>query len=342
MATMNEFFQALGMFEGATKEYAIKQGINDATTAVQELSKMQDLDIDQKYAMQKQAATSLQAQLAGLGAPQTTIASAVGAIAPPDITTVEGARQLASLATTPDERLKYTKVAEDNAEKLGKLSLATKKPAMEAEQAFTAEESQKNRDLQWAIANIKKEAATAGKPIPSSELTKLNTADATLTGLASVKQQLASMKDEIGPISGIDFVKSWRKPEFGAFKTQVGQLFDSYRIAVTGAGASNAELEKLKQNTPTVKDPPALFEAKLVRWENTVKQIENSRLKRLQQIGYNTGELAPYDLSPEGKQAFKPYYLVTPGGRKLLADTPEKEQQILQSAKGLKLTPEGK
>lgn len=329
---MDNFFQALGMFEKATQEYAVKSGIDDATKIVQGITSQTEMDLNQKYAMQKQVGNQLQSHLAGLGAPQSQIAAAVGAVAPPDITTVEGARQLAAQAQTPQERMEALKLEKANADAVGRNNLAAKQPLMQEEQDFRSKEQQKDRDLQWQIANLKANGQKDGKPIPASELAKLNSADATLTSLASVKQQLATMKDEIGPVSGIDLIKSWRKPEFGAFKMQVGQLFDSYRIAVTGAGASTGELEKLRQNTPTVKDPPDLFESKMLRWENTVKQIENSRLKRLKQIGYHTGELAPYEVSEESG-SFKPFYYQTESGRSLHVATPEAKKEIEDWAK---------
>lgn len=163
MAGMDDFFKALGMFQEATKDYAVKQGINDATQAVQQINQSLDIDINQKFAQQQAISKQLATQLTGLGAPQSAIATAVSAIAPPDITTVEGARQLAAMATTPDEQLKYAKVAEENAAKLGQLSLATKKPQLEQEQKFQADEKQKDRQLQWDIARLQNNKMLADK-----------------------------------------------------------------------------------------------------------------------------------------------------------------------------------
>lgn len=156
---LDDFYKALGMFQEATKDYAVKQGINDATKAVQDLNQNLDMDINQRYAQQQAISKQLATHLTGLGAPQSAIATAVGAIAPPDITTVEGARQLAAQASTPDERLKYTKVAEENAAKIGQLSLAKAEPTMQKEGEISRQNKRAEYFYNWLYSSKEGKAA---------------------------------------------------------------------------------------------------------------------------------------------------------------------------------------
>lgn len=124
MATLDQLFQAMGMFKQASQEYGVQKGIEDATLAVNELKQNSALDFNQRIAAQGQLANSLQAQLAGLGAPQAQIAAAVGAIQPPKIETAADAMKLANTSADPAERAMLLKEAQQRARLEGQMNLA--------------------------------------------------------------------------------------------------------------------------------------------------------------------------------------------------------------------------
>ena len=134
MATLDQLFQAMGMFSNAAKEYGASQGIRDATTAVQDLNARADMDFRQKAAAQDTIAKQLQTGLAALGAPQAQIAAAVGAIQPPKITSAADALAQAQSTTDPEKRKALLAEAKQFASLEGETALGQQKPILDLKQ----------------------------------------------------------------------------------------------------------------------------------------------------------------------------------------------------------------
>ena len=157
--SMDQLMQAFQMFGKAAEEYGISSGIKDATEQVQALNTQNEMTLEQRYGAQKQLANQLQGRLAGLGASGQQIASAVGSVAPPDITTVEGSRMLAATAQTPADRMEANKLVASNQKAAGETNLAAKQPEMDARNGFEAAQRELDRQLQRDLAG----AARSGK-----------------------------------------------------------------------------------------------------------------------------------------------------------------------------------
>ena len=155
MATIDQLMAAFGAFGQAAQEYGATKGIQDATLAVQELKKNTELDYQQRIAAQGQIANQLQAGLAGLNAPQAQIAAAVGAVAPPKISSAADALALANNSTDPVERKALLDEYKVRAKNEGELELAQKKPLMQQEQTFAIERIEKQNELTAKAAAIK-------------------------------------------------------------------------------------------------------------------------------------------------------------------------------------------
>lgn len=164
---MDQLMQAMNMFADASEKYGIASGIKEATEHVEKITNDTVMDVNQKYAAQRQLANQLQARLSSLGASGQQIASAVGAIAPPDVTTVAGAKQYAAQATVPADRLEANRLVESNVKAAGAEKLAVEEPLMTEKNKFEADEKKKDRDLQWNIALLsstqKKKEAKSGE-----------------------------------------------------------------------------------------------------------------------------------------------------------------------------------
>lgn len=152
MATIDQLMAAFGAFGQAAKEYGATKGIEDATNAVTELKKNTELTLQQRLAAQSQITNQLQAGLAGLGAPQTQIAAAVGALAPPKIESAADAMRLANTSTDPMERESLLKEANSRAKLEGELNLAIKAPEMKAQASIDKARDKNKAYADWLFS----------------------------------------------------------------------------------------------------------------------------------------------------------------------------------------------
>lgn len=220
MATLDELTRAFQQFGQAAEQYGITSGIKDATEQVEKINAETATSLSQKYQLQKQVADRLQGRLVGLNASGVQIANAVGAIAPPDITTAQGARQLAASARTPADRMEANKLVQSNMKAAGDQNLAAKQPEMEARAKLEEEARQKDRDLQWKIALL----GAGGK------------AKEAKAGEVSFTTNLAMAGDLIKELKGaVKKNGTWESDWFGDPATAATLKQTPYKLAITYA-----------------------------------------------------------------------------------------------------------
>jgi hypothetical protein len=127
---------------------------------------------------------------------------------------------------------------------------------------------EKGRSLQMEMMRPQMLMAQAksgggGDPLSDKSLESINELDAQSEALTDLLGKAAKNPNLLGPgASRIPF-RSKFDPEYADFESQVGRFYDSYRKAITGAGAAGIELEKLEKNIPMVSDRPEVFKKKV-------------------------------------------------------------------------------
>lgn len=273
---MDDVFKSMQMFQDGMQSLAISNGINSATQQVNQINSMQ-LDEMDKREQHEQVARQLAAQLVGAGANAAQVQQASSALAP-------------KVLSTPDQM--YAEGVRTGSQRMQGVAAQTQafsaQPEMtkqSEQQDFVKGENAKNRASAEKIAGLRADGKSAPRQLPANQVSKITEMDMALDSMDSLLNKFETtpgLKKEIGPVSGIDIIKSWTNPEFGDFKAQVGRDFDLYRKAITGAGAGAEEIKMLMANRPTVKDTPTLFLKKI----NTIKQLASQvRTRHLTNLG---------------------------------------------------------
>jgi hypothetical protein len=295
---MSDLFEALKMLKGSMQEFAVNRAVTDSKQKLDQINatfaaaKPDEIDpvtgmsaAGAKYQAQKSAANDLALQLSGLGAPAATIQSAFGAIAPPEFKSAEQAQGQGILERTGSQMAAGAQVMQTKQD----LEMQQTRQS----QQFQAAENAKNRELQKELAGMKVNGKTV-KPMPSAQLERIQGLDERISEGTSLLAELNSnpkSQEYLGMLSGRDPLGIRSKitnPEFGAFKARTQRFFDAYRTAVTGAAASEKELELLESRMPNNTDSPELYMSKLRDVIKYGKDIRKKRLQNLGKAGYNT------------------------------------------------------
>jgi lysozyme family protein len=136
---------------------------------------------------------------------------------------------------------------------------------------------------QQEIDKKKKEAAK----ISDKQLTPISDVDSIIANLDNVISQAKSKF--VGPLDARipDVMTSG---EEAAFRSAVGRMTDSYRKAITGAGASAMELQKLESRLPDAKDTIEQFKAKALEFRKELVRNRTTYLTTLRKQGKDVSE----------------------------------------------------
>ena len=167
--------------------------------------------------------------------------------------------------------------------------------------------------------DLKKAAAAK---LSDKQLTPLVDVDSIIGNLDNVM----SMANEkfVGPLDARipDVMTSG---ENAAFRSSVGRMVDSYRKAITGAGASAMELQKLEGRLPQPTDTLEQFKAKALSFRKELVRNRNTYLRTLKKQGKDVSE---WETSVESEQS------ITPEERlKILEDQLSKNSNRLEELK---------
>lgn len=291
MAGNEGLFKAIGMFNESMTGLATSKAVNDTREKINALQTDVQDQLAQRVAAQR-LAKDLQLNLIGIGASASSAAAAGQAAAPKELNNAQD-YMLEGLASKSVQ-------LQQIGQRLQKFEKQPQFDILNQQQGFQASESQKDRDHALLLASMKSSNKEL-KSVPAPQLEKIQELD---SGAVRGKELLATFKadpyykENIGPVAGVDIVKSIRDPKFGAFKADVGRWFDEYRKQITGAATTDKELRALKENTPNMTDTPALFQKKI---ENIVllgKQVKQKRLQNLRRAKYDVTEFNT-NASPE-------------------------------------------
>lgn len=270
MSYLDDMYKAMDIFTEGTRQLAVTNRINEATQQVNELQK-NEMDLLKRNAQQMNIAKQLSLQMTQAGAPMSHVQQVYSMFAPEQLNTSADAERMAAQATDPAQANQYLKVAKS----LGDLEANRAKRMAEAkEEPQTAgrikEIEAQGMEQRRAIEKQHTLGMNAPKlrPMAPSTINKINDVDKAINGAENILAEFNSnpdAKDYVGPgnVMGIvPFFKSLNDANFASFKAKIGQDFDQYRIAVTGAGAGKQEIDKLEGNRPNIKDTPEAFALK--------------------------------------------------------------------------------
>lgn len=276
MAGNQELFQALSMFKDGVKELQFANALRGANQQVQEI-KGSALKEEEQRAALSQVANSLTMQMAAGGIPATTIQQVAGAVGPRRFTS-PGEMAMEGVLSNNPRMIEGARQA-DLASQAGNIEQARQA------QEFQAKQNQLNRDNALQLAGMK--GATKGQ-LSTKEVEKIQEYDQVHIAGQSLLDKLAENSSLVGPIAGRVPGRSLLDPDFDTFRSQSGQFFDKYRVAVTGAGASPGELKMLEKNIPSITDPPENFKKKMGTMLKIGEMVKRRWLQNLKKAGRRT------------------------------------------------------
>jgi len=142
----------------------------------------------------------------------------------------------------------------------------------------------------------KKEAAK----ISDKQLTPISDVDSVIANLDNVISQ--ANEKFVGPADARipDIMTSGQE---AAFRSAVGRMVDAYRKAITGAGASAMELQKLESRLPDTKDTLEQFKAKALEFRKELVRNRTTYVKTLKKQGKDVSE---FEQSVEQEEVASP------------------------------------
>ena len=277
--SLSELFTAMNMFKQGVQEFATARGISQAQEQVEALKGAQMDELERRSALSN-IANNLTLNLAKTGAPVSQVQLATGAIAPAAIKTPEEAMMQGALAGPGGAAL--SQLGQDVEMK----SKGSEFEFLRRQQAFQAAESEKSRASAENVAGIR---STGGqnklKPLSDKEIDTISSLEDDIVIGQSIVKDITASPWLTGPAAGRIPGRGMVDPKFAEFQQGVQSWFDQYRSRITGAGASDVELERLKKTRPNISDTPSQLAAKVRAIEKLSTQVRTRKLKNLEKAG---------------------------------------------------------
>lgn len=278
------FFQALNNFAESVKGFRQSQTIAEMNERAQAIkaSAMSDMEKRQQLATQ---ADDVFMRLLSQGVKPDVAQAARASVMPQTPSTAEQAVLLGrmngdqSLLEVGQEVLREEQMRQY--EKMEKQAYL-----QEQSQSRLFEQQSKLQDKQLASAEARAAMAKRNelKPLTDHQIDKLVTVDTAAASLNKVLTDVDRFSKYIGPIAGRNPLATL-DPQFSAFSAELGQFFDAYRVAVTGAGAGQQELAMLAKNVPSLTDTPAAMKKKITTVLQIGQRAKSLRLATLKKAG---------------------------------------------------------
>ena len=275
----DNLFEAMKMFQQGVREFSFTNALNQANDAVRQVKESTLKDVEKNSQLQ-QIANQMVGYMATQGLPATTIQQISQSLAPPRAASLVDALRSGDTATVSA----YTEA--DKIQKEDEIKQMQKKAEIDAEaQGRLFEQQQK-------LAYIKENGKTAGKTVTDDQVNKISNVLAAEKGFQGLLSQLAKDKSLVGPLDqAAPQLRAKFDKKFAKFKTQSKRLFDQYRQAITGAGASVQELKLLEQSFPVGDETEDAYKAKVAATLEAGQQILQSKMGVLSAAGYYTSGL---------------------------------------------------
>ena len=272
MAFLDELQQGVGLMNEGFQKLSLQRSLAEADQLTRQIKNSEMDEIGKRRELQG-LADRLVYQLSAGGIPTQTIAQVAGATAPQKPTT--GAERVAIGFEGNDQGTigqGQRQLVAESAGDLAKIGLDAK---------------------------LKAEAP---KPLSDAEIKAIADSESSSIRAQELLNQVIENPWLVGPAAGR--IRGIPGDETGAaFKAEVGQFFDQYRVAITGAASGEHEIEELKKNTPVVTDRPATFKAKASRFIQLAGKMRTRYLGTLKKAGRDTSGFQGPQGAEVGQQA---------------------------------------
>lgn len=254
------------MFKEGVQAIGTSEAVNEATTQVQEVIASAESD-RKKQSLIFNIGRSLASQFMAMGKDPREAQTALMAYQAQD--------PIAQQDYDAERRMQELKVREAGEDRRLRMQLSA----------------------QERIADLRA-GAKEGKVIAPETLTKFADFQSAHNSLVDIAQKLEKDPGVQGWWStapGVGAVtRAGRRAfdqEYIEFQTKLQNDFNQYRVAITGAGASEKELAALERVRPNESDTPPALRAKIKTWINLGKQIGETRVKSFASGGYQVPEM---------------------------------------------------
>lgn len=318
----NELFQALDMFNKGATELATSRAIRGATEQAQMINMNEKDEFARRQQMQN-LGNQLAMSLSAYGANPTQIQQSVGAIMPQQLSGPQDFFAAAQQATNPQAKEQLIQGG------LGIQQDIAKQP-MNEQQKAAARTAQYNAETgRMSLLNVGGAGSGQQKdlpPIPSIEIDKITKLENSIMNYDKMINEVQSnpeftgLKNKFLDSDWLQNPKSRLDPDFARFRSLVQSEFDAYKVSITGAGATNEEMNRLERARPNVNDSPAQFQKKAELALQTAEEIRSRQLKN-----YGRGK---YDVS-----GFSADPISSTMRSKMQTQVKQAEQQTLDRAK---------
>lgn len=292
---MDDLFKALQMFQTGVQQAATTAAVNDAADYMQQLNQS-GLNESQKRQAQMQAANQLALKMVGTNANATQIEAAFKAVGPQQFATPEqaitqgvlsGNKQLEQLGAKAQDVL---------------FQKDLKKAAIQMRMQEAHDTRRFQREYMMQMLKQSPEMAKA-KAITGDELEKITSIDNSLTSASDLMIKVNQNSNLVGPLASRIPGRDLVDPNYAAFEADLGKFFDQYRVAVTGAGASEKELKMLEARLPSITDRPEIFTTKMQSAIDAANKFRETRLKNLGMAGRDVSKFVADRKAQEQKAA---------------------------------------
>lgn len=200
-----------------------------------------------------------------------------------------------------------------------------------AERKFEAEQRAKDRAQLEGLKREERDLARSEKKQLQSRLSdkqveSINEYDDSLNKMQAALDSLGKNTGWVGPSDGRipDVLVS---DEQVAFRSAVGRMQDAYRKLITGAGASNLELQRLESRLPKPTDTYSNFQAKAKAFIKEIEKAKQQRLTNYAKQGKDVSGFTAEESESESKQ-LQP----TPSSGKIKVMSPEGKIGLIPAA----------
>jgi hypothetical protein len=289
--TLPTLQEALNSFVQGTRDLALTRSLSQANLAVQNIKGSTISEMEKRKAL-TQVAQSLTFDMLAKGANASQVQTAYASMAPKGVNGSDDAILQGLLQG--DEQLMQAGLVAD------RLSAGNKLAVMQAQAGLQEQADERKFAQQEKLVSMKLGAQGGGKALTAGEIDKIQAFDASQVTLADMIKQVQESPTLVGPVASRIPGREMVSPEFAAFKQQSEQFFNTYRQQVTGAGASEKEIEMLRKASPTITDRPDVFRAKAMRALKIGEAVKQRYLQNLQSGGRNTSGFAPVSAPATG------------------------------------------
>lgn len=257
---INDLFQALQMFQQGVQQAATTSAVNDANNMVQQINQAQMEEGKKRQALQ-QLGNELALRLVGTGANGTQIQAAFNAVNPQNF----GSAEQLQLEGQLSGNQYYQQAAQNIIGGREQAEMRRLKASAGTQDWLAQREFERQKELVGLKAQAKKAGSNGagGKALSSGDIDKIASLETSVIDAEEMLAQIQKDPNLSGIFAGRIPLRGALDPNFANYETQVQRFADAYRVLITGAAASDLELENLKKVTPQVTDTPMQVVQKL-------------------------------------------------------------------------------